>query len=93
MPGERTTSTILRLTTIGAGLAAGWLVHKLVDAVWERAVGHPTPAADDESTPLLEVAVATALTGTLVALARLLASRGTARAAARFLPGRPTPTA
>ncbi len=85
MPDERTPSTVVRLTTIGAGLAAGWLVHKVVDALWERAAGHPTPAGDDEDRPLAEVALAAALTGALIALARLVTSRGTARAAARFL--------
>ncbi len=81
MPDERTTSTAVRLAGVGAGLAAGWLVHKLIDAVWERTAGHPTPAADDQDRPLVEVAVATALTGALVALTRLLTTRGVADAA------------
>lgn len=85
MPDERTNETLVRLARVGAGLAAGWLVHKIVDAVWRRATGHTTPAADDDELPLVEVAVATALTGALVALTRLLTARGTARAAARFL--------
>ena len=57
MPDERTPSTVVRLATVGAGLAAGWLVHKMVDAVWERAAGHPTPAADDEDRSLAEARV------------------------------------
>ncbi len=85
MPGDRTNETLLRLARVGAGLAAGWLVHRLVDSAWQHAMGHATPAADDEDLPLLEVAVATALTGALVALARLLTARGTAKAVTRFL--------
>jgi hypothetical protein len=79
MPGERTTSTILRLSTLGAGLAAGWLVHKVLDSVWQRTAGHPSPSPDDRDQPLAEVVLATALTGALVALLRALAQRGTAR--------------
>lgn len=85
MPGDRTTEILVRLARVGAGLAAGWLVHKLIDAVWQRAVGHASPAADDDESPLLEVAVATGVTGALVALTRLLTARGTAKVATRFL--------
>jgi len=75
-------STVLRIAGVGAGLAGGWLVHKLVDAVWRGAVGHPAPGPDDDESSLTEIVVATALTGALVALVRLLAQRGTQRAAA-----------
>ncbi len=75
-------STVLRIAGVGAGLAGGWLVHKLVDAAWRGAVGHPAPGPDDEDASLTEIVVATALTGALVALVRLLAPRGTHRATA-----------
>lgn len=85
MPDQRTTSTLQRLAGLAAGLAAGWLAQRLVDAVWRRAVGHPAPAADDDDRPLGELALAVTVSGALVALTRLLARRGTARAASRFL--------
>ncbi len=72
---------VLRVAGIGAGLLGAWLVHKVLDAAWRSAVGHPAPGPDDEDSPLAEVVVATALTGALVALMRLLATRGTQRAA------------
>jgi hypothetical protein len=77
-------STVLRVAGIGAGLAGAWLVHKVVDAVWRGTVGHPPPAADDEESSLAEVVLATALTGALVALVRLLAARGARRASGRL---------
>lgn len=74
---------VLRVAGIGAGLLGGWLVHKVVDAAWRSAVGHPAPGPDDEDSPLVEIIVATALTGALVALVRLLTTRGTQRAAGK----------
>ncbi|OJV81047.1 MAG: hypothetical protein BGO37_16260 [Cellulomonas sp. 73-92] len=73
--------TVLRVAGIGAGLLGAWLVHKVLDAAWRSASGHPTPDPADRDAPLAEVIVATALTGALVALMRLLATRGTQRAA------------
>jgi hypothetical protein len=84
MPDERTTATIQKVAAVGAGLVAGWLVHRLVDVAWRRAVGHPTPTADDEDTPFAELVLATAITGALVALIRLVTTRGTAVVAARL---------
>lgn len=72
--------TIVRLAGVGAGLAGAWLVRRILDAAWRRAVGHATPAADDEDRSLAEVAAATLLTSALVALVRLLATRGATRA-------------
>ena len=72
--------TVLRVAGIGAGLLGAWLVHKVVDAAWRAAVGHPAPGPDDVESPLAEVVAATALTGALVALTRLLAQRGARRA-------------
>jgi hypothetical protein len=74
------TQTSVRLAGGGAGLAGAWLVRGILDAAWRRAVGHTTPAADDEDRSLAEVAAATLLTSALVALVRLLATRGAARA-------------
>ena len=74
---------VLRVAGIGAGLLGGWLVHKVVDAAWRSAVGHPAPGPDDEDSPLVEIIVATALTGALVALVRLLTTRGTQHAAGK----------
>jgi len=79
---QRTSQTTLRLGGLAASLIGAWLVHKIVDAVWERAVGHSAPDSTNESSSLGEMVVATALTGALVAVVRWLTQRGTARAAA-----------
>ena len=82
MPEERTTTIIQRLAGVGAGVVGGWLVHRLVDVAWRRALGHPTPTVDDDECPLVEIVLAAAISGALVALIRLLTTRGTARVAA-----------
>jgi hypothetical protein len=74
---------VLRVAGIGAGLLGAWLVRKVLDAAWRSASGHPAPDPDDRDAPLAEVIVATALTGALVALVRLLTTRGTQRAAGK----------
>lgn len=63
-----------------AALVAAWAVQKLIDKSWERATGHAAPKPEDEGdTRLSEIVVATALSGALVAIARVLATRGTAK--------------
>ncbi len=76
---DQRSSPLVKIAGIGAGLAAAWLVQRLLDAAWKRTSGHATPGADDEDAPLAEVAVAVALTGALAAVGRLLATRGAAR--------------
>jgi F0F1-type ATP synthase membrane subunit c/vacuolar-type H+-ATPase subunit K len=82
---DQRNSMLVRVAGIGAGLAAAWLVQKLLDAVWKRTSGHTTPGANDQDAPLAEVAVAVGLTAALAAVGRVLATRGTARAATRYL--------
>jgi hypothetical protein len=81
MADQRTSQTTLRLGALAASLIGAWLVHKIVDAVWQKAVGHSAPDSADESSSLGEMVVATALTGALVAVVRWLTQRATARAA------------
>jgi len=82
---EQRSTVLVRLVGVGAGLLAGWLAQRLLDSVWERASGHTPPTADDPEAPLVEVAAAVALTGALVAIARVVASRSTTRLAASRL--------
>lgn len=72
--------TTVRLGALAASLIGAWLVHKIVDVLWQRAVGHDAPTAEDQNTPLGELVVSTALTGVLIGVVRWLTQRGTARA-------------
>ena len=79
---EQRSTMLVRVAGVGAGLLAGWLAQRLLDSVWKRASGHTPPAADDTEAPLAEVVTAVALTGAVVAVARVIASRSTTRLAA-----------
>lgn len=76
-------SRLAKITGMLAALVAAAAVTKVVNMAWESASGHKPPRADDEDAGLSEVVVAAALTGALVAAARILATRGTAKFAAR----------
>ena len=73
-------SLISKLVGVAAALAATWLANQLIDQVWTRTVGHKPPKADDPGDArLAEVAAAATITGGLIALSRVLATRGTAK--------------
>jgi len=62
-----------------AGLAA-WLATQAVNQSWVAARGHKPPKAEDPGdAALAEIVVAAAFTGAAVAVARVFATRGTAR--------------
>jgi len=69
-----------KLVGVGVALAAAWIAQQLIAGVWRASLGHrPPKVGDDAEAPFLEVAAAAVATGAVVALARLLAARGTAR--------------
>ncbi len=76
---------LAKLVGVAAGLAAAWAAEKVIDSVWKRTTGYSISETDEENSPLGEVALATVVTGALVAVSRLLAMRGAARVAARYL--------
>ena len=66
-----------------ATLAAAWLAQKVITSVWKARTGHKPPTAEDEGdSNLSEVVIAAALTGALVAISRVLATRGAAHVVA-----------
>lgn len=80
MVDESTQSTISKV--VGLAVAGGtvWLAQKAVAAAWNAATGHTPPKPEDEGDAgLTEVAIAAALTAVVASLARVLATRGTAR--------------
>ncbi|MEZ0447662.1 DUF4235 domain-containing protein [Cellulomonas sp. ICMP 17802] len=80
----QSTSIVAKLIGAGAALAAAFVVNQVLSQAWKAKTGHKPPKADDQGDAgLAEVIAAAALTGALVAMARVLATRGTARFAAK----------
>ena len=82
MPKSSTT----KATLVGAVIAAGaaWVANKALDQVWVASSGHKPPRADDEGdAALTEILVAAAVTGAVIAVVRVLATRGAARISSR----------
>lgn len=81
MPDKSTQSTVSKLIGAVLALAAAWFAQKAVAGAWKAASGHKPPKADDDGDAgLAEVAAAAAITGAIVALVRVLATRGAVRA-------------
>jgi hypothetical protein len=81
---KQTQSIVAKLIGAGAALAAAFVVQQVLNQAWKAKTGHKPPKADDQGDAgLSEVVVAAALTGALVAAARVLATRGTARFTAK----------
>lgn len=77
--------TVLRLVAM---LAAGYLVEQIVTNGWKAAVGHKPPTdPEDIDAHAGEVVLYAALSGALIALARVLAIRGAARAYTKYTSG------
>jgi len=75
----------VRLVGTLAAVAASALAQKVVAAGWKAARGHTPPTAEDADSGvrLGEVVAAAALMGALVAVVRVLATRGATKAARR----------
>lgn len=68
---------------VAAGLAA-WVANQVVSQSWQATRGHKPPKAEDPGdSGLAEIVVAAALTGAAVSVARVFATRGTAKLADR----------
>jgi hypothetical protein len=77
---QSTQSTVAKVVGLLVAGGTAWAARKAVSTAWRAATGHEPPAADDDGDAgLSEVIVAAAITGALAALARVLATRGTAR--------------
>jgi hypothetical protein len=74
-----------RMVSTVAALLAGLAANKLVARSWRAATGHPAPTDPDQpDVDLREALLFAVISGALIALARLVAVRGTHK----FLPGR-----
>lgn len=81
MVDKSTQSTMSKVFGTAIALAAAWAAQKVVSSAWKAASGHKPPKADDDGDAgLAEVAAAAVITGVIVALVRVLATRGAVRA-------------
>jgi hypothetical protein len=86
---QQTSSIVAKIAGTVVAIAAAWAVQRAVNASWQAASGHKPPKAEDQGDAgLVEVVAAAAITGALIALSRVLATRGTARFSARIDEGR-----
>lgn len=90
MPDTVKQSTAAKVIGTVAAIAAATLAQRIVSAGWQAARGHKPPVAEDPEAGIAftEVVVAAALTGALVAVARVIAGRGATQVAARIEAGR-----
>ena len=84
MNDEQHESMLAKVAGTVVALAAAWVAHKAINAAWKAASGHQPPSPDDEGdSGLGELVAAAAATGALVAVSRVLATRGTKTFASR----------
>ncbi|MEV7974054.1 DUF4235 domain-containing protein [Cellulomonas sp. NPDC089187] len=89
---EENESTLAKITGLVVAGAVAWAAQKALGAIWKKASGHEPPKPEDPGDSRLgEVIAAAAITSGVVALARVLAARGTARFSKRVNDGRHLP--
>ena len=80
MDDDSKQSMMAKLAGLGIALVAAWVAQQLISAVWQRSLGHKPPKPEDPGDARMgEVALAAAITGAVVALSRVLATRGAAK--------------
>lgn len=71
---------IAKLAGLSVALGSAWVVQQGISQVWRALLGHNPPKPEDEGDARFgEVLAAAAVTGALVAMARVLATRGMAK--------------
>ncbi len=84
MGDSRSTPLLAKLVGLAVAGLAAWVATQAVNQTWQAARGHKPPKAEDPGDARLgEIVAAAALTGAAVSIARVFATRGTARLAAR----------
>ncbi|MFI2753775.1 DUF4235 domain-containing protein [Cellulomonas sp. P22] len=77
-------SMLAKIAGTVVALAAAWAAQKAITVAWKAATGHQPPKPDDEGDAgVRELVAAAAVSGAVVAISRVLATRGTATFAAR----------
>ncbi len=76
--GKQTLTT--KLVGLIAALVAAWAAQQLINTLWTRTFGHRPPKPEDEGDVSFgEIAAAATVTAAVIALARVLATRGAAK--------------
>lgn len=89
---EQTESALAKVSGLIVAGLVGWIAQKALGAAWKAAFGHQPPKPEDKDDSRLgEIVAAAAVTGAVAALARVLATRGTAKFAARVNADRQLP--
>lgn len=74
-----------KVATAGISLAAGWAAQKAITALWKQYTGHDAPQdLDDDEANIAGIVAFAAVSAAAAALVRVLARRGTTRAAHRI---------
>ena len=71
---------VAKVVGLAVAVGAAWAAQQIVAGAWKVALGHKPPKAEEPGDARFgEIAIAATLTGAMVALARVLATRGTAK--------------
>ncbi|MFV2145371.1 MULTISPECIES: DUF4235 domain-containing protein [Isoptericola] len=74
----------LKIGTVAATFAAGWVAQKLIKVIWEKATGNDAPIdLDADDIPIVQAITFAAVTGGVAVLARRLARQGVTKAVDR----------
>jgi len=80
MSDKKQQTLVAKLVGTAAALAAAWAAQQIIAQAWKAKTGHKPPKPDDEDdSGLTELVAATAISGAIVAVARVLATRGAAK--------------
>ena len=68
---------LMRIATMGAGMAAGWLTNHLVAIIWKAVTGHSAPRdLDSDDLKIVQAVAFAAVSGGVAVLVNRLLSKG-----------------
>lgn len=71
---------VARAVGLAIALGTAWVANQLLDRGWTKVLGHKRPRAEDPGDARVgELLAAAAVSGAVIALARVVAARGTAK--------------
>jgi len=83
MAGKSSTPLVAKLVGLATAAAAAWVANQVITQSWQATRGRKPPKPEDPGDARTgEILLAAALSGAAVAVARALATRGTARLSA-----------
>ncbi|ASE08324.1 DUF4235 domain-containing protein [Jonesia denitrificans] len=79
-------STTEKLVTMGLSLAAGWVAHKIVEKVWDKATGGLSHDLDDDDAQVASVITFAAVSAVVASLTQVMARKSSHKVVARLSP-------